>query len=326
MGKEQKILVMENNFFVTIAIPLYNKEQYIERCFNSVAKQTYKNIECIIVEDCSTDNSMRIAEQLIANYIGPIKFLLIKHEQNEGLSVSRNTGIFNSKGDYIFFLDADDEITENCISSLVALAEKYPGVDMVQGGIIQRPFKTESWNIKGKLKEYVKDNNNIKKYYNSIPVFSWNKLTRKEFIIQNNLYFKKGLVHEDFHWKYFWIKYIVSFAFTAENTYIYYTYIPNSIMSNNNLSSSISTYLTIVEDMLLNLDFDILERQILYIHDLLKQQKNKILYDELYSSFIPRYKVLYRKINSRRFFLIRELIIRKIKYFILKLLNYTKVS
>jgi len=325
MGKEQKILVMENNIFVTIAIPLYNKEQYIERCFNSVAKQIYKNIECIIVEDCSTDNSMKIVEQLIVNYTGPIKFILIKHEQNEGLSVSRNTGIFNSKGDYIFFLDADDEITEICISSLVALVEKYPGVDMVQGGIIQRPWHAEHLNPKGKFPEIVNGNLNIKKKcYKNMPQTTWNKLVRKEFIVNNNLYFKKGLVHEDGHWRFFFNKKIESLAITDKETYIYYT-VPKSIMTNPNLFMSINTHLTIAEDMLDNLDIDQIEEQLQIIYNLLNFSKKRILSDEKYISLIPRCEALIARLPKISY-LIRIVIMetwRKLKRMIKKLLKYS---
>jgi len=329
MGKEKKILVMENNIFVTIAIPLYNKEQYIERCFNSVAKQTYKNIECIIVEDCSTDNSMRIAEQLIANYIGPIKFLLIKHEQNEGLSVSRNTGIFNSKGDYIFFLDADDEITEICISSLVALAEKYPGVDMVQGGILLCKDKDEIFHPKEKLPEIIKGNMEIRKKYqshNHIPVSTWNKLVRKEFIRNNNLYFKKGLVHEDLHWKHFWLKSIECFAFTTNVTYIYYV-VSDSIMTNTNLFQSISTHLTIAEDILNNLDLNFLEQEINEARWILLWQKERILSDEKYSLLLNKCNKLLNKLPKSHCYIllaIREIsreLKRIIKVVIYKILG-----
>lgn len=295
---------MGNNILVTIAIPLYNKEQYIERCFYSVAKQIYKNIECIIVEDCSTDNSLELAECLIREYIGDIKFVLIRHDQNYGLSISRNTGINNANGEYLFFFDADDEITENCISTLVALAEKYPGIDMIQGNRIRRDKSVDALKTKeGKLPEYVKGNSNIKKAcYKNIHITTWNKLVRKDFIKSNYLYFKKGLIHQDSHWKIFYLKYIESFAFTNEVTYIY-NIVPDSIKTNLNLSLSISSRLTIVEDMLNNLDIDLLDEQLLRICELLKEQKKRIFSDKKYSSFIPKYKTLQARVPNTCYFI-----------------------
>ena len=292
---------MENKAFISIIIPIFNKEQYIERCFNSVVMQVYKNIECIIVDDCSTDNSFEIIDRLIKNYKGDIKFRLIRCEKNggPGPSSAKNTAIDIANGEYLFFFDVDDEITENCINALVALVKKYPGVDMVQGGIKHTDYLI----FKDKLPEFVNGNQKIKKkYYWYIPVPTWNKLVRKEFIINNNLYFKKGLVHEDEHWKFFLLKNIRSLASTNEDTYIYHT-VPNSVMTNQNLFPSISTCLTIAEDMLSNLDVDILEQQLLHTCDLLNVQKKRITSDEKYTSLMPRCEELLAKMPGGTFFL-----------------------
>ena len=189
---------MKNDILVSIIIALYNKAQYIERCFNSIISQSYKNIECIIVEDCSTDDSLQLLQKLIQTYSGHIKFLILRHATNSGLSTARNTAIKNANGDYIYYLDADDEITENCISSLVALAKKYSGVDMVQGGtIILKGDVNSNEKQEDLLPEFASGNLQIKKRYSQrIPTAAWNKLFKMEFIIENNLYQKNGLIHE----------------------------------------------------------------------------------------------------------------------------------
>jgi len=295
---------MESNIPISIIIPLYNKEQYFERCFNSVAAQTYANIECFIIDDCSTDNSATQAEQLIRNYKGFIQFNLIKHIQNGGLSASRNTGIENAKGEYLFFLDADDEITPNCVNVLVALVEKYPGVDMVQGNRITRIveegdiLKTKQ----GELPEFVKDNLTIKKKYSRfIPSTSWNKLVNKKFVLDNNLFFKKGIIHEDTHWKLLFLKKIETFAFSNEVTYIFYK-VPDSIMSNKNLYPSISSRLIIAEEILNNLDIDLFDEQLIMARDLLHEQKKRITSDIKYSSLMPKYAFLLKKMPKSIFF------------------------
>lgn len=119
---------------ISIIVPVFNVEQYIKECFDSIAAQTYKgDIECIFVDDCGQDDSVAILEQLITEYHGPIQFSIVHHEHNKGLSGARNTGIRQAKGDYLYFLDSDDTITPDCIEKLGMLAEKYPGVEMVQG-------------------------------------------------------------------------------------------------------------------------------------------------------------------------------------------------
>ena len=74
-------------------------------------RQTYQGaMECLIVDDCGTDDSMAIAERTIATYEGPIVFQVLHHERNRGLSAARNTGTLAAKGDYLYYLDSDDEI------------------------------------------------------------------------------------------------------------------------------------------------------------------------------------------------------------------------
>ena len=96
---------------VSIIIPVYNVSLYIERCIKSVMSQTYQDIECILVNDATPDDSIAIAERLIADYNGTIQFRILNHEHNKGQSTARNTGIDASTGDYLYFLDSDDEIT-----------------------------------------------------------------------------------------------------------------------------------------------------------------------------------------------------------------------
>lgn len=118
---------------ISVIVPIYNVENYILECLQSVAAQTKtKNVECILVDDCGTDNSVKVAEQFISAYKGDISFALFHHSENKGLSAARNTGIKNARGKYLFFLDSDDTIKPYCLDELFALAEKYHA-DMVQG-------------------------------------------------------------------------------------------------------------------------------------------------------------------------------------------------
>lgn len=110
---------------ISVIVPIYNVENYILECLQSVAAQTKtKNVECILVDDCGTDNSVKVAEQFISAYKGDISFALFHHSENKGLSSARNTGIKNARGKYLFFLDSDDMIKPYCLDELFALAEK----------------------------------------------------------------------------------------------------------------------------------------------------------------------------------------------------------
>lgn len=101
---------------VSIIIPIYNVASYIEECLRSVMLQTYQGkMERLMVDDCGTDDSIAIAEKMIANYSGPIKFQIMHHEYNRGLSAARNIGTLQATGGYLYYLDSDDEITIDCI-------------------------------------------------------------------------------------------------------------------------------------------------------------------------------------------------------------------
>ena len=89
--------------FFTVIIPLYNKESYVENTINSILNQTFTNYEVLIVNDCSTDDSVAKVKPFLSE-----KIKLIAHSENKGLSATRNTGIQNANANYITFLDADD--------------------------------------------------------------------------------------------------------------------------------------------------------------------------------------------------------------------------
>jgi glycosyltransferase involved in cell wall biosynthesis len=105
----------------SVIIPLYNKENYVEKAINSILNQTYNNFEIIIIDDCSTDLSYEIAKKNVSE-----KIRLIKHDKNKGLSASRNTGIVNSKAEYITFLDADDVWKPTYLEEIKSLIDTFP--------------------------------------------------------------------------------------------------------------------------------------------------------------------------------------------------------
>ena len=99
---------------VSIIIPVFNVEQYIADSLSSVVSQTMQDdVECIIVDDCGNDNSMDVVDKFVDAYRGAIKFSIIHHNHNKGLSAARNSGINVAKGEYAYFLDSDDTMTKD---------------------------------------------------------------------------------------------------------------------------------------------------------------------------------------------------------------------
>lgn len=122
-----------NHPLVSILVPVYLVEQYIERCAHSVFGQTYDNLEFIFVDDCSPDNSIQLLEEVLAQYPQrAFQVRIIKHDQNEGLAVARNTAISNAAGDFVFNMDSDDYIETDAMEVLINLQEKT-NADVVTG-------------------------------------------------------------------------------------------------------------------------------------------------------------------------------------------------
>lgn len=115
---------MDNTIKVSILVPIYNVEKYIERCLDSIFSQTYPTIEYIFVDNCSTDGSLDVLNNKIDQYdIQKDRFKLIIHDRNEGIAVSRNDCIMNATGDYVLFVDSDDWIELDMIELLVAASD-----------------------------------------------------------------------------------------------------------------------------------------------------------------------------------------------------------
>lgn len=105
---------------VSIIIPIFNSENYLEKCINSIINQSYKDIEVILINDGSTDSSLEICEK----YAIKDKRIKIINKENTGVSNSRNIGINNAKGKYIFFIDSDDYLELDCIQKLIEKQKK----------------------------------------------------------------------------------------------------------------------------------------------------------------------------------------------------------
>lgn len=122
---------------ISVIIPLYNKEAIIERSLRSVLSQNYQDFDVVIVNDGSTDRSMEIVRS-----IQDPRIVLIEQE-NGGPSKARNTGVKYAKGEWVIFLDADDELLPNALSHLYALTRVHPEANIIDGSFIVKSRDTE---------------------------------------------------------------------------------------------------------------------------------------------------------------------------------------
>ena len=161
---------------ISIVMTAYNMEQYIEEAMRSCLNQTYKDIELIVVEDCSTDNTLSIA-QTIAN--GDERVVIVRHEKNLGAGMGRRDGINAATGDYFITVDADDWLDADFIESLADRA-KASGADIVSGGItIERGEGYWEKTCYGDVVCTGLDK--VKKFWGEKVVFMNNKIIRTSF-------------------------------------------------------------------------------------------------------------------------------------------------
>ncbi|MBO8433782.1 MAG: glycosyltransferase family 2 protein [Tyzzerella sp.] len=188
---------MKNNVEVSLIIPVYNVEKYIDKCLKSAVNQTFKDMEIIIVNDGSTDNSIEIVNRYIKKYDN-IKLI---SQENKGLSSARNVGIKESSGNYIAFADSDDYFSKKFIEDMynTIINEKS---DIVVCGF-KRIDENKKPNIKNRKLKYktISSDKALDMLINDIFInnFAWNKLYKKELFTENDIYFPEGKTYEDMY-------------------------------------------------------------------------------------------------------------------------------
>lgn len=183
---------------VSIVVPIYNVEKYLELCLLSIQNQTYQNLEIICVNDGSPDNSVQIAERFSAE---DPRFK-VHTQENGGLSAARNTGIRLATGKLIWFIDSDDTVAPNAVSLMVESLQKT-GSDFVVG--CYRRMNSSGYKNAGPWiqEAHIENQYNITLEENPgilVNATAWNKLVRYDFLVKNELYFPVGVLYEDQLW------------------------------------------------------------------------------------------------------------------------------
>ena len=194
---------------ISVVIPLYNAEKYISDCLESLLAQTFQNFEVVVVDDCSTDNSVQIVESYMPKFQDRLS--LLHTEKNSGSAATpRNKGLYFSRGEYIFFLDSDDFITNTALKEMYSIAKDFD-TEVVY---FERNFEMDDDNSNVRLVTHQKGNRVEKPTFASKDLrlrvnnlleqdiwgTPWCKFVRRNFLIENEIIFPNVFPCEDYFW------------------------------------------------------------------------------------------------------------------------------
>jgi glycosyltransferase involved in cell wall biosynthesis len=283
---------INNNVLFSVIVPVYNVENYLKQCLDSILIQDFKNFELILVNDGSTDSSSIICTA----YEARDTRISVIHKENGGLSEARNIGLLRAKGDYIIFTDSDDyweghQVLEdlNCL-----INESNPDLIIHEES---RFFSKKNVEYKDNRRYIKNKTGDFKKeacllvYYDLFVACAWDKIVRRTILIENNLFFPLGRKSEDIEWCSRLINHIETYTIYSKSFYLYRKLregsITNSVSENHimdihfmlkqglsnesDLSKALKNYWAFIYVVLLK-DFYVLS-----------SRKRKIIWDDLVS-------------------------------------------
>lgn len=225
---------------ISVIIPVYNGENYMERCLSSITKQSFSDMEIILVDDGSKDHSAQKIHTFFHNLERPVKYRLISQE-NQGQGAARTRGLQNSEGKYVVFVDQDDYLVEDFLEKLYTAAERDSADAVVsgysrvseQGRIIKKvPLKNAEWS----------------KYCNITP---WGKIYRRDYLERNQISFLPVALGEDV---YFTIQVYTKTDRLTTIDYVGYCWVDNKKSLSNTAYKKSSSDLFPLLDSLVKLD------------------------------------------------------------------------
>lgn len=300
----------DNKPLISVIVPVYNVEKYLKQCIDSIINQTYKNLEIILVNDGSKDNSGIICDE----YSKKDSRIKVIHQENKGASVARNRGIKESKGEYISFIDSDDFITNDMLDILLSMCiENQCGIS-----------KCETIDIKDRNMPKVSRSNNVKVYdsnyilndiYEKKPIFNpapCNKLYKRNLF--DKIKFEEGIIYEDEAIMCQLIFYAQKIAITNDILYCYFLS-PKSVMRSSfsekrfDILKAFEIRMKFLRDK--NLNDIYLKTQVRYSYFISNLYynlwKNNLHKNEKYSEHITQKKIsIKEELNNNKFYTTKQ--------------------
>ena len=231
---------------ITVIVPVYNVEKYIHKCIDSIINQTYKNLEIILVDDGSPDNCGKICDE----YAKKDSRIKVIHKENGGLSDARNAGIDVAKGEYLCFIDSDDEVTIDYVEYMYNMIVE-DNTDMAISEVKKILKKSDIANLEVKEIEHNIYEPEQVFYYMLLAikgdVCAYAKLYNKKLF--DNIRYPKGKVYEDSATTYKIIDKCESISYGNKKCYLYYTR-PGSISKKGKFNKNEYDYIENTDEML----------------------------------------------------------------------------
>ena len=242
---ELKHSKVKNTLAVSVIIPMYNAAKYIGECLDSLLAQTFKNFEVIVIDDCSTDNSVEIVKSYMPKFKGMLQFAKTKKNSGGGGYVPRNVGLNLASGEYVCFVDADDFILLNALETLYTAAIDFDADVVCTSAYYNLRSKTTVQKVTDDTEEesFAGDpegnpnlllnsqDKNIQSllFAETMPA-CWRKFVRRKFLIENQMFFPEILNGGDFIWTINLYSKAKRFLRIPSALYFYRSYTPNSVL------------------------------------------------------------------------------------------------
>ena len=324
---------------ISIIIPVFRVRKYIEECIDSIIIQECEGVdlECILVNDCTPDDSIEVVIKKLHNYHGRINFIIKHHDVNRGHCAARNTGLLYASGDYVLFVDSDDILAPKAIQyfheELIKISSGE--VDVIMGNAFDCMEKRSIMRFDSEDPILIDNTNEdaLRKLL-SRELFhtSWNKFVKRSFFTEQNLLFEEGIINEDLLWSYLIFLHAKRVLILPKVTYTYCNDNPSNITntSDKKIAQIIRSRTIICKKILDNPPKNSWPEYYTYIFFVLLRgiylYENNVISRELsYALYNQRARLL-REVKNKKYYLLYLFILTSVKpfFYITKLKLYRR--
>ncbi|WP_293943127.1 MULTISPECIES: glycosyltransferase [unclassified Sphingobacterium] len=231
-----------NKPLISVIVPIYNVEEFLPICIDSILAQTYERMEIILVDDGSPDGCGAICDE----YADKDNRIVVIHKENGGLSDARNAGLEVAKGEYIWFVDSDDYILCDCLEDFMSEIHKN-SLDLLSFGFqrVTAEGRTLPTKINYNTNTFIIDGVELLNNYTVISN-AWMYIYKKEIIDNNNIRFIKGIYHEDEAFTTIYISYVQKYKHLGDAVAYAYLSRPESIINTSDYNKKVKRLVDMV--------------------------------------------------------------------------------